>query len=423
MGEEPKSLFRQKALDKLARTESLDDRIIIVTAKSWMLLAGFYALLLCLLIWSIFGTIPVRVEGQGLLLHGNSHVYNASVTASSGGIVEKLLVQPGNRVTKNQMIAVLDQPQLTDQVKIATIFVERLEAQYHALEAQARKNISSYQQQADSQIQLLNNTIFQTRIVLEANKTMLAMRQKLFKEGIEDKQTVVEAIQAYQESKTQIDTALQQIAQNKKDELTYEEQWSNRLDDLKNNLTDKQKALKDLEKQYNTGKYVRSPIAGQVISTLVSPGDFVSVGKAVANITPEGKGLDAIVFVPGEDGKRIKQGMAALVYPSIIRKNEYGGIYGKVTHVSAYPAPPASILSALQDPDLIRKFNSQGGSFSVHIMLRPSTTTYSGLAWSSSQGPRQTVTPGTLVSATITVDKRRPISLLIPALRTLVEGS
>jgi HlyD family secretion protein len=115
--------------------------------------------------------------------------------------------------------------------------------------------------------------------------------------------------------------------------------------------------------------------------------------------------------------------MKAIVYPSTVQKNEYGGIYGKVINISAYPAHPASMLSILQDEELVKKFNRLGPSFSVAIILKQDASTYSGFAWSSSLGPHQSITPGTLVTARVTVEERHPISLLFPALRSLIEGS
>lgn len=420
MGKDSKSLFRQKALDKLARPEVLDERLIVVTAKSWFLLIGLYALLFCLLIWSLFGVIPVRVSGEGLLLYGNSHIYNASVSAAQGGNVVKFLVQQGASVEKNQSIALLEQPQLKAQIKIAADFIKKFETEYQDTQQQAKQSLLTYRQQSDVQLENFNKMIAQTEVMQAANKSILIMRQALYKEGIEDKQSVVEAIQAYQQAKNDINSTLEKIAENKKDQLAYEQQWTQRLQTLKETLNDKLKAYLFLIKQYNIGKYVRSPVDGQVINFLASLGDFVSTGKAVANIAPYGHGLEAIVFVPADDGKRIKVGMSALVYPTDVRKNEYGGIYGKVTSISAFPSPPASIIAALQNEEMLKKFSQQGPSFSIHIRLLPSKNTYSGYAWSSSDGPRQKISAGTPVDASITVEKRRPISLLIPALRSLI---
>lgn len=421
MDDEPKSLFRQKALDKLARVETLDDRIVIVSTKSWLLLIGLYTLLFCFILWGFFGTIPVRVEGEGLLLYGNSHIYNASVTASNGGTIAHILVKPGFMVHKGQIIAELNQQALTQQIKVAAHYVKQLEAEQQVNEAKAQQSIAAYNSHSEDQIQQLNKNIQQTTVMLNANKNMLDMRQKLFEEGVEDKASVVEALQTYQETKNEINNTLQQISQSRKDELDFSAQWNQHLQQSQQQLEDKQKEFADLWQQYSIGKYVRSPVAGQVISILVSLGDFVGVGKAVANIVPKGKGIEALVYVSSDEAKRIKSGMKAIVYPSTVQKNEYGGIYGSVTNVSSYPAHPNSMLSLLQDKDLVNRFNRLGPAFSVTITLKQDPSTYSGFAWSSSLGPHQSITPGTLVTARVTIEERRPMSLLFPALRNLIE--
>jgi hypothetical protein len=63
-------LFRRKALEKLASPEQLDQLMAITTPRSWLALFGLGGLLLAAVLWSVFGTIPTTVTGDGILIPG-----------------------------------------------------------------------------------------------------------------------------------------------------------------------------------------------------------------------------------------------------------------------------------------------------------------------------------------------------------------
>jgi hypothetical protein len=66
MPSSPRSpIFRQAALDRLSSPEQLDERLTLVSPRSWLALAGLGALLAGLLAWSVFGRIAITVEGRG----------------------------------------------------------------------------------------------------------------------------------------------------------------------------------------------------------------------------------------------------------------------------------------------------------------------------------------------------------------------
>lgn len=62
------ALFRQQALDKLSSPEQLDQLLDVVGPKGWLALLVLFALLLGGGVWSVFGELPSRVEGRGILL-------------------------------------------------------------------------------------------------------------------------------------------------------------------------------------------------------------------------------------------------------------------------------------------------------------------------------------------------------------------
>ena len=65
-------------------------------------------------LWSVAGRIPIRVVGQSILIQPRSII--SFQPRGSGGQVQELLVKPGARVSVGQVIAVLDLPDLQEQL-------------------------------------------------------------------------------------------------------------------------------------------------------------------------------------------------------------------------------------------------------------------------------------------------------------------
>ena len=98
------SKFRPQALKEISSPDQLDQLIQVVTPRSWQIAITIYAIILAILIWSIVGTIPTRVEGSGILLAGGGNIYNA-VAPEGPSRVNAILVKGGEQVTKGQVVA------------------------------------------------------------------------------------------------------------------------------------------------------------------------------------------------------------------------------------------------------------------------------------------------------------------------------
>lgn len=96
------SMFRQEALEHLASPEQLDRVMRVTNPKGWLALATAGAILAGLTAWSILGTIPTRVTGQGILMAPDGVEV---VVAEMGAVVEDVLVSAGQDVTVGQVVA------------------------------------------------------------------------------------------------------------------------------------------------------------------------------------------------------------------------------------------------------------------------------------------------------------------------------
>jgi biotin carboxyl carrier protein len=109
-----KSIFRKVALERLSSPDRLDRLIRITGVRSWLMLAAIVVILAFVLIWAVFGEIPVTVRGQGILLKPGGII---QIQHGSPGIVIALNAKPGDQVKSGDVIARLNQDELADSIK------------------------------------------------------------------------------------------------------------------------------------------------------------------------------------------------------------------------------------------------------------------------------------------------------------------
>jgi HlyD family secretion protein len=75
------------------------------------------------------------------------------------------------------------------------------------------------------------------------------------------------------------------------------------------------------------------------------------------------------------------------------------------------------MMRALKNEQLVTTLSGHDAPYEVHADLVPDRETPSGYRWSSSSGPPARVQSGTLATGDITVERRRPIEMILPLLR------
>lgn len=412
-------LFRKEALEEITNPEHLNQLIQVTSKKSWIFLFTLSALLLSVVLWSIFGTVTQRIKGQGIILAMKGSLYNAVAPEGEAQIIQ-IAVKLGDEVKRDDIIAYLLRPNLENQVVITEKYLETLKAKYQQLSVSSKEEIAQRQKNLAEQNKILQRIITEQKQNLIHIDDLLRTRQIYLQKGLVTKQDVVATLQDLYRTKSQIENAREQTIQNRINESTFIDEWRERLRQLDLTIREKQKELDNLKAQLKLSHHVYSPITGVVTGIQAQVGDVVKTGMPVASISTINKGLDAITYIPLEDGKRVKTEMVALVTPSTIKKEEFGSIVGRVVSVGQYPSTSNSMMATLQNPDLVKKFIKEQPPIEIRVHLLTDSQTYSGLKWTSSKGPHQYITPGTFVETRINVRQQRPISLILPALKKLL---
>jgi hypothetical protein len=166
---------------------------------------------------------------------------------------------------------------------------------------------------------------------------------------------------------------------------------------------------------------VTSPYSGHIVEILVDVGNQIEKGTpllSLEGLNPEGQvDLVAVIYMAPAEGKKIRPGMEVQISPSTVRREEYGFMLGQVVSVGQFPATPQGMLRVLGNPELVKILSAVGAPIEVRVTLLTDSESVSGYAWSSQAGPPTQVDSGTLCNAWITLDQRRPISLVLPGLK------
>jgi HlyD family secretion protein len=167
---------------------------------------------------------------------------------------------------------------------------------------------------------------------------------------------------------------------------------------------------------------VVSTVSGRVIEVKKRVGDRVGNAEVVATVEPPSSGIEPIVYINSASGKRIRPQMEAQVSPTTVRREEYGFMKAEIMTVGEYPVTPDAVKNVTGNDELVKELLASGTKIEVHVGLKPDDNTVSGYAWSSSGGPPFKVDGGTRVAVSVVVDRKAPISYVLPIIKNALGG-
>jgi HlyD family secretion protein len=378
---DPQKLYRKAALEKLSSPEQLDVMMQVTSPASWLALIGIGAILVALIVWGIVGSIPIKVHGKGILMRGQAVL---DVTADGNGRLSEILVRPGENVQDGHLIARLDLPDLELRIdntreELETLSgqaVEQREAQTRII-AQYRRQAQALTERIQTQTDLVSRGLLTNSQLLQTKEELTITEQRI---------SEIEAGQAAR---------------------------ANRIEDVR-------RTLRELENRLESDSEVRCSCAGRVLEIKADPGDLVSPGDPLVSIEAFAEPIKVVIYVPAADGKKVQPGMEAYVSPSTVRAEEYGFVIGKVETVSDYPVTPEGLNRVLRNERLVNELTGTSAPIEVTAYLVEDPTTPSGFKWSSSNGPPTKIFSGTPCTAAVTVERKRPVSYVLPIFRRAI---
>lgn len=408
---QPKHLFRQSAIDKMASPEQLDTLMEVTSPKGWVALSTLGAILVGIVAWGFVGSCATRVQGQGIFLTANEGL--REITAPNQGILTELKIRVGSEVKPGDVVAVLDQPNLDDAVAEARATWQDAQSEYEASRLDYQNEMDRYRNEIDNlqaNLQRVDGDIERTQERLEETRSLLE-RELATRNQVAALERELSSLQTQKtqfesqitRTRNQIDRTQQAIRQGQ----SRVEQARREYDRLRNQ-----------ESRYSE---VVSRVSGHVVSVVPQAGDQVNTGARIATVAPdEAGGMAAVFYVPAAQATLVEEGQDAQISPKEVQREEYGFLVATIADRSQFPmGVEAAIQQRNLDPGAARDLLGNGSFIEVQARLYPDPNTPSGYEWSSSAGPPFAIAPGTLFDVQIVVSEKPPVQYVIPFFRSV----
>jgi HlyD family secretion protein len=360
-------------------------------------------------LWAVSPAVEVEVEGSGVLLQPDSRV---GIYARSAGQVQKLFQLVGAPIARGDLVASLDR---IDQAAPGGGLVPSNP------DALRRQGQAIGKQKAAIRAQIANLTT--------TNQPVARQLQAL--ESLRQQEVIprysplwVGAQDLYLRNQSQIKALEGQLA-----------------------VLDASQA--ELDGQL-LSQEVLAPRSGRLLSLSVAPGQAVAPGQRIGTIGPAAQQADrprsAVGLFSDADAARLKPGDEIKLDPLLQSRDRYGGtterygsVIGRIVSISPSNADLAEVSRVVGDPELATSLMArsrqaalgEGGDPMVTAadkLIAPvvlvtvaleGAATASGLRWSSGLGPDMRLENGTPAKLKVVVERRSPVSYLMPFLRWL----
>lgn len=409
-------LFRKVALDRLSSPEQLDVVVQVVTLKSWITLTPFLGLLGLATLWGFFGSIPTKVTGKCMLIQTGGL---RDVTAGAPGRITAIKVAVGDTVKPGQVVALVAQPDLAERIESANGRLAELRRQEAELETQIANSQRLSKSLLSQQSAALER---QLKAAQDRNKVMTEWyqaQQTLFKQGLLTRQGLLEAERQVAASQQEVETAQSQIQEAGLRGAENDKRALQEISVVRNQIGETRSSIDLLRASLANASAVVSSYGGRVVELKARPGTLVSQGGALLTVEANEGGvneLEAVIYIAAAEGKKVDVKMEAQIVPSTVKREEHGFMLATVESVSEYAATAESMMSVLQNPQIVQELSAGSSPIEVRARLQPASTA-SGFRWSSELGPPFKVRTGTLGTAEIVVYQQAPITLVIPFLK------
>lgn len=408
-----REIFRKAALERMASPERLDRPTRLVGASGWLVLLCFVLIVAFGTIWALRTEAPVKVRAQGILIDRAGLV---ELSSAQGGLLQSIEIAPGDVVAEGQVVATLSRSELRRDLSGAEAKLDDLVDRYNRLES-AHEARRAREAQADERrratIENTSRALLDRLILLQARAEKLA---PLTERKVVPELRLIEARIAVSDLQERI-AILSEDAQRLGLDAT-ERQSLRDFELLEDRLAMDEQArnIDRLRARLSEERVIRSTHTGQVAELKVNVGDVLPAGAALATLAPLGdaRNLQALMYVPPADGKRVQPGMVAEISPTTVEQEVYGHIKATVLSVSPLPATPEGMRRALQNDQLVEQMSRGGAPIEVRVTLEPSGLAGTGFKWSASDGPVSGVNAGTLLNGRIIIDKRPLLDLVVP---------
>ena len=411
--------YRKAVLELHQSPERLNELITVSKPTGWIALCIVVLLLSGCVIWSVLGRLPTNVAGPGILLSEGGRIYE--VTAISDGALSKMAVRVGDRVEPDQLLAEITQADAEREIRgaraqLADRIADLARAiSYRDEEAKLRgESITRQQQALDLRVRL-------GRQREETLRQRIQTTETLFRDRIVTQSEVLTLQQELAVVLQDASNANSEYARLEAEELQINNTAARRIREAEAALDEAGRRVNTLEEALEYTSRILAPVAGEVKEMRALQGARMRSGQTVLTLESRGVGIEAVIFLSPSNGSRVKVGMPVRIAPSNAPREEYGTVTGHVVSISNFPLSFEAIQASVRNEGLARSFMERGPPYEAIVRLERDAATASGYRWTSGKGVSVVLASGTTLTADVTIEFRRPIEIVIPALRDLLK--
>jgi HlyD family secretion protein len=451
MADEPRSMFRERSLERLSSPERLDQLLQLIDRRSWLPLVALGALVGILVLWSIFGRVPVNVHGEGILIHPRTVV---EIQVPGSGQLTRLDVRVGDVVQPGQTLATIALPEVEKQLELEREKARELTAlgraggilqprgtgdadgtrglEGHIDESRgvARNLRREARQSIDDERRILEEQRERAEGLSVALEKRWQSLREMFETRFASEKEVLEAEAEFIDSRTRVSGLETQLLELKTRQLEIDDRYLSRLQGLadlrmdlqgyEQQIADVDREISRLEARLEEEGRITAEHRGTILEIHVAPGQFVTTGTRIGamSVGDPASPLESVVYFKVGDGKRVDVGDRIQVTPDTVERERYGGIEGVVRAVSGLSVTVDEATNQIGNREIAEAIIGAGFRIQVLAELHADPSTPTGLAWSSSGGPEMEISAGTTTTARVRVEERRPIAFVLPALKS-----
>tara|TARA_B100000768_G_scaffold130603_1_gene121230 strand:+ start:2710 stop:3954 length:1245 start_codon:yes stop_codon:yes gene_type:complete len=376
-------------------------------------LIGIIITCLIAVIWSIFGSIPQRVEGVGMIdtVEGLERV-----TSISNGRISEVKVKLNDQVKAGDVLFIIAMPERKYSIDQMELSIGQLkQKKYITFSGNTKSTLIKKKSDELSELSLKKN-------IEEINKSIIFYTKRV----VEEKKLLDKGLITY----AQYFSVQQDLASMKMNKINTEEQlnlislnrneWNlnNNINeiDLSSQLTALEVELADLIEEYKFETEVTAKTSGFVRQINIKKGDIVSPEYilAIINANEDKKSYILNLYVPFTTNAFISKGMDVDVELFSADPNLYGYLKGTVKYVAPYISETEGLQNVLENNSLIKYLDAKGGVYKIIVDLETDPNTFSGFKWSNKKGPPMKIHPGQLSAAYVNVKVKAPIDYVLP---------
>ncbi len=425
-------------------------RIIDPSTKIFIITCG--SSLSLLFLWSLFGQIPYTVKGAAVFVIPNT--VSELSTTNSGNIYFESDLDKSTKSQLNKLPSLLNKA--TNSTSLSSeLYQEQLVAyakKYIDITIKASSDINNHTLNNKS-----NNQHYPNSIIGKSFNTQQPVAY-LLDDGIAA--NFLNSLQSYQSSLTTLAKQNRSYTELTNKASILSELYSKQLSDVKylvdkgvlpksqilsaqQSLINSQSSQIDRESDLTqtklkakqklvefTSALIKSSRDIQILPTNdgillrknVQSGDYVTAGSSIAEFSQTNIFTSPSVItslLPVASAKGIAVGMNVLVSPVNADLNKYGAIRGTVKSVDQIPISKEVASNILGSDALADSvFDSHTTMLNANLKLDYSNN-ISKYKWSSSDGPPYPISVGTEGVVTVILEYIRPISLVLPFLKSI----